>query len=357
MRHLGVMVPLRPSMYLRRSLGSLPFPLDEPGCGLYSLARQALWNGIQRLGIAEGDEILVPAYHCGSEVEVLDRLGIVPRFYSATDTLEPDAGELESLRGPRTRALYLIHYLGFPQDAARWKAWVDERELLLLEDAAQGWLSTHEGAPVGSFGALGIFSLYKSFGLPDGGAVVVPGSLPQPGRDRLGAWGAVRETAAWASWRIGWPRPTAPARETYDVVKDFELGDPNLRASRLTRWLLPRVADPTAAETRRANFRQLFESLEDLVPPEFSRMPPGASPFLFPVGVGDKVRFRSEMYRRGVGSTDFWSVAHRALPVERFPSARRLRERIVGLPVHQELGPAGLARVADAARRAAGAAR
>lgn len=356
MRYLSVMATLRPGMYLRRRLDALPFPLGEPGCRLYSLARHALWNGLRCLGLSEGDEILVPAYHAGSEIEVMDRLGLTLRYYRATESLEPDPGELEALLGARTRALYLIHYLGFPQDATRWKEWADRRGLLLLEDAAQGWLATHRGAPVGSFGALGIYSLYKSFGLPDGGALVVPGSPPSPTRRRLGARGALREMAGWTASRVGRPRPTDPARETYDPREDFDLQDPGLRAGWLTRWLLPRVADPAAAEVRRSNFLELSRSLGDMVPEEFSRIPPGASPFLFPVVVEDKERFRSELHRHGVGSTDFWSVAHPTLPVDRFPSARRLRARIVGLPVHQELGADGLARVAAAARRAAGAA-
>jgi hypothetical protein len=54
------------------------------------------------------------------------------------------------LLGPRARALNLIHSLGFPQDAARWRRFCDDRGLLLFEDATRGWLSSDCGRPLGS---------------------------------------------------------------------------------------------------------------------------------------------------------------------------------------------------------------
>ena len=85
--------------------------------------------------VGEGDHhdprgVLAPAFHHGSEIEALLRAGLECRFYEVGESLAPDPAELESLVGPRTRALLLIHYLGRPQAAARWREWCDERELL-----------------------------------------------------------------------------------------------------------------------------------------------------------------------------------------------------------------------------------
>ena len=65
--------------------------------------------------------------------------------------------------------MYLIHYLGFPQDAPGWLRWCRERGLLLIEDAAQAWLASVGGRPLGSFGDMAIFSFYKAVGVPEGG--------------------------------------------------------------------------------------------------------------------------------------------------------------------------------------------
>jgi hypothetical protein len=60
-------LPFKP--YLCRPSSKLPFPLEEPRCRIFSLARQGLFRGIKALGLKPGDEILVPAYHHGSEIE------------------------------------------------------------------------------------------------------------------------------------------------------------------------------------------------------------------------------------------------------------------------------------------------
>ena len=151
---LSVWPPLPLTIYFRRRSDDRPFPLDDERCRLYARARHALWQGVQAIGLRPGDEVLVPAYHHGSEIESLIRAGLVCRFYEATATLAPDRAELEELLSPSTRALYLIHYLGFAQDASRWRRWCDEHGLLLLEDAAQAWLATCDGNPAGSCGDL-----------------------------------------------------------------------------------------------------------------------------------------------------------------------------------------------------------
>ena len=120
---LSIWAPLRPGAYLRRPVSELPFPLEEPGCRLYEFARQRLFNGLEVLGLGPGDEVLVPAYNHGSEVEVLSRAGVTCRFFDSSEDLAPDEHVLERLLGPSTRALYLIHHLGFPQAAPRWRRW------------------------------------------------------------------------------------------------------------------------------------------------------------------------------------------------------------------------------------------
>ena len=106
--------PLPPSAWLRRPADPA-FPLEAPGSLLLRKARQALYFGIRALDLPAGDEVLMPAYHHGSEVEAFLRRGVTCRFYDLTPTLAPDPEGLDRLLGPRTRALYLIHYLGFPR--------------------------------------------------------------------------------------------------------------------------------------------------------------------------------------------------------------------------------------------------
>lgn len=352
---LSVWPPLPIGVYARRPTGRLPFPLAEPGCRLFALARHGLWHGLRGLGLAPGDEVLAPAYHHGSEIETLSRAGLRCRFYEATGSLEPDRDELEALLGPRVRALHLTHHLGFPRAAPGWRRWCDERGLLLIEDAAQAWLSTLDGRPVGSFGQLAIFSLYKTFGLPDGGALISTSPPPAPRRrPRLQAGKLARRHREWLAQR--WPRlarpPSRPGPDGgYDPARDFALGDPDRPPSYPTRCLLRRVADERAAARRRSNYLVLLGALRESVPPPFDTVSDGASPMAFPVRAPHKEALLARLAALGVVALDLWSVPHPSLPVERFPGAASRRAGTIGLPVHQELRPAHLDRIVEAVGR------
>src|SRR5215470_14468219 len=102
---LAVWPPLPLRIYTHRPSAHLPFPLQEPTCRLFSRARHALWQGVRALGLGAGDEILVPAYHHGSEVEALLQAELTCRFYDTSKTLAPDLQELEQSLNSRTRAL------------------------------------------------------------------------------------------------------------------------------------------------------------------------------------------------------------------------------------------------------------
>ncbi len=351
---LTILPPLSPAAYLQPPRRELPFPLDQPSYRLFAMARRALWHGVKSLGIEHGAEVLVPGLHHGSEVEALIRAGFTPRFYDVDEGMAPREHELEACLGPRTRALYLIHALGIPQDPPRWRRWCDERGLLLIEDAAMALLSTWEGRPIGSFGDLAIFCLYKTVPVPDGGAVVGGASTARPtGRPRTGAARLLRRHAAWAAQRTP-PIARAQSR-TYDPVyrpskERIVLGDLEAPAAVTTAYLLPRVADPAVAAQRRANYVRLLDALRDQVAPPFHDLPEGASPFAFPLDSDDVLGRARRFADRGVHATRLWPIGHPSSPPVDTPVAQRLRDRVVTLPVHQGLREIDLERIVEAGR-------
>ncbi len=342
--------PLPPGAWLRPPAPAA-FPLEAPGSLLLRKARQALYFGIQGLDLRAGDEILLPAYHHGSEVEAFICRGLTCRFYDLTPALAPDAAGLDRLLGPRTRALYLIHYLGFPQDAPAWRRWCLERGLLLIEDVAQGWLATVDGRPLGSFGDMAIFSFYKAVGVPEGGALVtsrpvtaaiegrpgMPFKLLRQLASRHQAWLTSRSTlAAWLLGSGGSWRPSA---------RSFRLGKVHAAPSAAIPYLLPRLLDPDPAAQRRRNYRILLADLASHVPPALATLPDGASPYFFPIQTTDKPGLLELLDDQRIDAVDFWTLAHPSLPAGPFPVTARLRGSIVGIPVHQALRPQDLERM------------
>ena len=343
--------PLPPSVYVRPHSAPPPFPLGESCCALFACGRHALWHGVQALGLGPGDVALVPAYNCGTEIEALVQAGLSCRFYEASQTLEPDEAELDSLLQDDVRALFVIHYLGFAQRVDRWRRWCDERGILLIEDCAQAWLSTLDGRPLGSFGDLAIFSIYKTLGLADGGALVsrLTPSPPPAGR-HLGAAPTARKHMAWLMARVaGVDR----------LVSHFEarrqptlaLGNPATGPSLLTRFLLPRLATPGAALRRRANYAALLDEFRERVPPPFATLPEGVCPLAFPLETRGTSDIAERLEASGVVARPLWPIVHPLLPIARFPGAAAWRSRFVVLPVHQELDERDLDRVATALRR------
>jgi dTDP-4-amino-4,6-dideoxygalactose transaminase len=359
---LAVWPSLPPGVYSRRPARELPFPLDQPGCALFSRGRHAIWHGIRALDLPADAVVLVPAYHCGSEIEALIRAGVECRFYEGSPSLEPDEGELAALLDERVAALYLIHYLGFPQDVVRWRRWCDAHNMLLIEDVAQGWFGTSGGRPIGSSADMSIFTFYKTLGLPDGSALLI-----RDGLQRLADRGAVGlgmvgvRHAEWLLARstllsdledrirpaLGRVRAGAGPATSVDAPVNFDVPP-----ARTTRFLLPRLLDATLVERRRRNYERLLTELGDVVPRPFARLPAGACPWAFMVETEDKPGLINRLLRHRVRAIDFWHTPHDSLPADRFPQASALRARLVGIPVHHELRERDLARLGPAVRDA-----
>lgn len=349
---LGIWPTLRPLSVARRRQRQLPYPLQDQHLTLSACGRHSLWLGLRALGVGDGDEVLAPGYHHGSEIEAIARTGAKCRFYGGTARLEPEENELEALLGPSVRALHLTHYLGFAQDSERWRQWCSDRGLLLLEDAAQSWLSERAGLPLGSSGDLAIFCLYKSVGVPDGGALVC--RAPVQIEHRRAAGGLV-ETAKlatlWAAQRSLVPTGIA-MREggEFDHSVEIALGDPTTPPSRATSFALARFDYARVRERRQRNYRRLLTTIGERVPAPFEDLTEGTSPWAFPVTLDDKTGFLQHLWRAGIKGADFWSVSHPVFDDDRFPGLAERRATTVGLPCHQELSDRDIDRIAEVAK-------
>ena len=344
---LGVWPPLAPGSVVRNRKGKLPFPLTGSRTLVTSTGRQGLHRGLLALRVGAGDEVLMPAYHHGSEVEATLRTGATCAFYEGTEDLEPDPHELDRLLSERTRVLHLTHFVGFPQDAGRWRRWCDDRELLLVEDAAQGWLGSAGGRPLGSHGDVSVFCLYKSVGVPDGAAATVcVGQLPPvEGQGDHALRAGLRQTALWAAQKMPVPRRSQAAANEFDAEAEFDLGTPGQPASRLTMSLLKRFDFDRVAERRRANYSRLLSAIGGRVPAPFGRLPEGTVPWFLPIRARNKAAMLGHLSRAGIRALDFWSVAHPSLG-EGFARIAERRATTIGLPVHHELTPGDIDRIA-----------
>ena len=135
----------------------------------------ALNASLAQLGIGWGDEVLVTPYTFIASVSSILFNGAIPVFVDIDpETFQMDPEKIEAKITSRTKAILPVHILGLPSDMERIMAIANKHNLIVVEDACQGWLAEINHKKVGTFGKAGCFSFQNSKNMPigEGGAIV-----------------------------------------------------------------------------------------------------------------------------------------------------------------------------------------
>ena len=130
---------------------------------------------MSNLQIGPGDEVLVPSMTFVACANAIEHTGAKPVFVdSEPSTGLIDLAAAEEAITTRTKAIMPVHLAGRPLDLDRINRLRDERELTVLEDAAQAIGAEWHGKRIGNFGNPTAFSFYvtKNITTIEGGAVV-----------------------------------------------------------------------------------------------------------------------------------------------------------------------------------------
>ena len=126
-------------------------------------------------GIGHGDEVIVPGHTFIASALAVAHVGATPVLCDvdeATGLIDPEAAR--AVVSSRTAAVLAVHLYGHACDMAAIHSFAKSRGLLVFEDAAQAHGATYRGRRVGSLGSGAAFSFYptKNLGaLGDGGAI------------------------------------------------------------------------------------------------------------------------------------------------------------------------------------------
>jgi len=127
------------------------------------------------IDLEPGDEVIMPSFTFVSTANAFVLRGAVPVFVDIRkDTLNIDESLIEAAITPRTRAICVVHYAGV---ACEMDAILDiaaRHGLRVVEDAAQGIMSTYRGRPLGTLGDLGALSFHETKNIisGEGGALL-----------------------------------------------------------------------------------------------------------------------------------------------------------------------------------------
>jgi dTDP-4-amino-4,6-dideoxygalactose transaminase len=128
------------------------------------------------LEIGPGDEVVLPSFTFVSTANAFVLRGAHLRFVDVEyPSLNTSAAQFAAAITPRTRALVAVNYGGGGADMEALGALARERNVVLVEDAAQSLHATFRGRPYGTFGALGAVSFHetKNAQCGEGGALVI----------------------------------------------------------------------------------------------------------------------------------------------------------------------------------------
>lgn len=130
----------------------------------------ALGLALQALGIAPGDEVVLPAYACSALGHAVRFAGGSPVLADIRDDLALDPEDVARRLSGKTRAVVVVHPFGHPVPLAQYLEW----GLPVIEDCAQALGATFHGRPAGSQGAVAVCSFYatKMIASGEGGMLV-----------------------------------------------------------------------------------------------------------------------------------------------------------------------------------------
>ncbi|HMC09077.1 MAG TPA: DegT/DnrJ/EryC1/StrS family aminotransferase, partial [Actinomycetota bacterium] len=129
------------------------------------------------LGLAPGDEVIVPSLSFIATANAVRYVGATPVFADVeASTQNVTADTIERCLTPATRAVMLVHQGGVPANVAAIHELCDERGITVVEDAACAIGSTFDGALIGSHSDLVVFSFHprKVLTTGEGGMITTP---------------------------------------------------------------------------------------------------------------------------------------------------------------------------------------
>ncbi len=120
----------------------------------------ALILGLKALGVGPGDEVITAPNSFVASTGCIRLLGAKAILVDVGDDYNIDPEKISAALGPRTRAILPVHLTGRPCDMDPVLKIASDRGLQVVEDCAQAVLAEYKGRRVGSFGAIGCFSLH-----------------------------------------------------------------------------------------------------------------------------------------------------------------------------------------------------
>ena len=319
---------------------------------LVSSGTAALHLANLAVGVGPGDEVVVPSLTFVASVNASVYCGATPVFADIVgpQDLNMSPEDVRKRITPRTRAIVVVHYGGYPVDMCAIGQIAREHDLAVIEDAAHAPGASLDGKMLGTIGDVGCFSFFSNKNLVtgEGGAVVT-------NRDDLAEEFRLRRSHGMTS--LSYDRHKGHAF-SYDVTR---LGF-NYRATEMCAALaMVQLEKLDGNNARRAEltavYREHLQRIEDLMMP-FEDHRGNSShhimPVLLPRGT-NRHQVMSQMRSRGFQTSIHYPPVHQFTAYRdrsdvraKLPATEEMALREVTLPLHPLMKDVDAVEVASA---------
>jgi dTDP-4-amino-4,6-dideoxygalactose transaminase len=338
-------------------------------------ARTAISYVCKLLGLNNDSEILVPSYNCGSEIDPIHKSGTHLIVYRIDKNCVIDLDDAQLKVNKKTKALYVIHYFGFPQPLEELKLFCERNRLYLLEDCALSLFSCSGNLKLGTIGDVSFFSFPKTLPVPDGGALIINNStllhltwkLTPPKYSNIITHLLLLMKSGILEWSPHITHLYSFLRTIYkksiiqdkvndnlfpDIPKDyyFDTDMENKAMSIITQHLLDRFNFESIIMQRCDNYKtylMFFNSPCSNIKPIYPVLPKGVCPLYFPIIVPERDRVCATLNDMLIGAIPWWSGYHKGLSWEKYPDACYLKNNLIALPIHQNLDEGNIIYIAE----------
>lgn len=318
-----------------------------------------LHMAVHSLDLEPGSEVILPSLTFVATANTLVQAGLTPVFADVISENRPliDHADIERKVTPKTRAIVVVHYAGYPCNMTAIVDLANRHNLRVIEDCAHAPFAEWSGRVVGTFGVAGVFSFFSNKNLSAGeGGMIVTDSAELDERFRLiRSHGMTTQTL---------DRHKGHAFG-YDVV---ELGF-NYRFDEIRAAIgLVQLDKVDANNAKRAEcdarYRELLADIPWIRIPFQEPFPGRSSHHIFPLllrnGAPARERLMESLRNRRIQTSIHYRPVHTMsfyqkrfpTPDEQLPVTTSLAPRLLTLPLFPDLTPDQQAKVADALRAA-----
>lgn len=298
-------------------------------CVAMANGTDAIEIALRALGVAYGDECILPANTFIATAEAVSRAGAIPVLVDCADdgTYLIDTDAVEAAVTPRTRAIIPVHIYGQTAPVERLLPLARKLGIWLVEDAAQAQGARRNGTSAGVLGDAAATSFYpgKNLGAYGDAGAALTGSADVAARMRM-----IRDHGSARKYE----HEVLGVNSRLDTLQAVVL---SAKLRRLAGWNAAR----RAAATR---YDEMLSSCERVVRP---RTLDGNDHVwhLYPVQVPERDRVLKELHAAGIGAGIHYPVpihltgAYAGLGYAEgaFPVAERAARNLLSLPIFPEI--------------------